>query len=353
MQFIIIPTIIATGILSIPSMAAQLAVHDMWMTPIAGSIIGFITVFLAWKLHELFPRMTPIQYNEKILGKILGSMLSFFLIFFYLHNTGLIVQQYTDFITMNVLTETPELIFSLSIMVVSALAVRGGIEVIARSAVICTTIFMLSSLSLLLLIKDMDVSLLLPIMENGITPVLKGGFVFGAWYSELFLLAFIFPFLNREKISVKPGILATIYIMLIFFYVNFFVLTVLGVTAGNQLYPVYSLIRAISVFDFFENFEVIITASWVLGNFVKISMFLYVVSLALAQLLRLSDYRIVVYPISLFIILFSQWGLPNYVVLVDYMKNIQPTYFLLVQVILPLCLLLIALARGMRGRKTN
>src|SRR5690606_15704610 len=106
MQFIIIPTIIATRILSIPSMAAQLAVHDMWMTPIAGSIIGFITVFLVWKLHELFPRMTPIQYNEKILGKILGSMLSFFLIFFYLHNTGLIVRQYTDFITMNVLTET-------------------------------------------------------------------------------------------------------------------------------------------------------------------------------------------------------------------------------------------------------
>jgi len=82
MEFIMIPTIIATGVLSIPSIAGRFARHDMWMTPIFGSVIGFITVFIVWKLHQLYPKMTPIQYSEKILGKAGGKLFSFALFSF-------------------------------------------------------------------------------------------------------------------------------------------------------------------------------------------------------------------------------------------------------------------------------
>lgn len=78
MELLLVPTIIATGILSIPSAAAKFAQHDMWMTPIAGSFLGFLTVFIAWKLHQLFPKMTPVQYSEEILGKLSGKIFGFF-----------------------------------------------------------------------------------------------------------------------------------------------------------------------------------------------------------------------------------------------------------------------------------
>lgn len=344
-----VPTIIATGILTIPSIAGRFAQHDMWMTPIIGSLIGFITVYIAWRLHQLFPKLTPIQYSEKILGKVLGKLFGFFLVSFYLHNTGLIVRQYSDFITGNVMRETPAVVFSISIVFVSALAVRGGIEVIARSAVICTTLFISTSAALLLLIKDIKIRFMLPILENGLLPVMKGGFVHNAWFSEFFLLAFIFPFIKSQRKALKSGMRASFYVMLILLYVHFFVLTLLGVSAVNQFYPVYSILRAISVFGFFENFEVIITASWVLGNFVKVSVFLYIASLGLAQLFRLSDYRLIVFPLSLLLVLFSYWGIPNIVVLIDYMTKIQPFYFVLVQTVFPLFLLIIALARRQRS----
>lgn len=139
--------------------------------------------------------------------------------------------------------------------------------------------------------------------------------------------------------------------MLLLLYVNFFVLTLLGTSSINQFYPVYSIVRAISVFGFFENFEVVITGSWVLGNFVKVSVFLYVACLGLAQLLRLSDYRLLVFPISVLLIFFSYWDIPNLVVLLDYMTKVQPFYFLIVQTMLPLFLLLIALARRKGSEK--
>lgn len=95
--------------------------------------------------------------------------------------------------------ETPSVIFSITILFVSALAVRGGIEVIARSAVICTTLFMSTALSLLLLIKDLEIGYMLPFLENGWLPVLRGSFIHQAWFSEFFLVAFLYPFMNHSK----------------------------------------------------------------------------------------------------------------------------------------------------------
>ncbi|WP_251560179.1 GerAB/ArcD/ProY family transporter [Mesobacillus maritimus] len=142
---------------------------------------------------------------------------------------------------------------------------------------------------------------------------------------------------------------ASFYVLIVLLYVHFFVLTVLGVSSVNQFYPVYSIVRAISVYGFFENFEIIITASWVLGNFVKVSVFLYVACLGLAQLLKLSDYRLLVFPMSVLMLFFSYWDIPNIVVLVDYMTKIQPFYFVFVQSVLPSVLLVIALARKKRS----
>lgn len=349
MEFIMVPAIIATGIITLPSIATKYAEHDMWMTPILSSLIGFITVFIAWKLHQLYPNMTPIQYSEQIVGKVLGRIFSGLLVLFYIHNSGLVIRQYSEFITLNVMRETPNVVLSISIMLVSALAARGGIEVIARSAVICTTLYLSTSVSLLLLIKDIDITFMLPILEDGLIPVVKGGIVYQAWFSELFLLAFIFPFIKDQNKTLKSGMKTSLYVMLIFVYINFFVLTVLGISARNQLYPVYSIVRSISVLGFFENFEVIITASWVLGNFVKMSIFVYVASISLAQLLRLSEYRLIVFPLSLLLIFFSYWDIPSIVSLLDYMIKVQPFYFVTVQTILPLCLLFIALARKKRG----
>jgi len=352
MEFMMLPTIIATGVLSLPAVAKKYAQQDMWMVPIVGSSIGFLTVYIAWKLHQLYPELSPVQYSEKIVGKVIGKLLGLLFVLFYIQNTGVIIRQYTEFITFNVLPETPNAALSISIMFVSALAVRGGIEVLARSAVICTTIFMITALCLFLLIKDIDVTNMFPILEHGIAPVFKGGFIYQAWFSELFLLAFIFPFIKNSQKSLKSGMKVSLYVLIIFLYFNFFVLTLLGLSSLNQLYPVYSIIRAISVLGFIENLEVLITASWVLGNFVKLSVFLYIASMALAHLLKSSDYRIFVFPISLLLIFFSYWGIPNIVLLMDYMTKIQPFYFISVQTIIPLILLLIALARRKRSESS-
>ena len=351
-EFIMIPTIIGTAILSIPSIDAKFAGHDMWMTPILGSLIGFLTVYIVWRLHELYPMQTPIEYSERIIGKAAGRVFGLLLTLFYIHNSGIIVREYSSFISTNVMTDTPIIIFSITILFVSALAVRGGLEVIARTAIICTTLFMSSSVVLLLLIKDIKLGYLLPFLENGLLPVMKGTLIHNSWFSEFFLLAFIFPYINNQKNGLKSGLRASLIVMFILLYVNFFVLTAIGTSAANLFYPVYAIIRSITVYNFFENFEVLITASWVLGNFVKISVFLYAASLSLAQLFRFSSYKVIVFPLSVLVFIVSYWDLPNLVVKVNYISTIQPFYLLTIQTIIPLFLLGIALIKRKRSEST-
>lgn len=349
LEIIMTSAIIGTGILSIPSIASRFAGHDMWMTPFLGSIIGFLTIFIVWKLHQLYPNLTPIEYSQKIVGKIGGIIFSILILFFYLHNTGLVLRQYTDFLTSNVMLQTPMMVFSVSLIFVSALSVRGGIEVIARTSIICTSFFMISSLVLLLLLRDLDLSQMLPFLENGFFPVIKGGLTHSAWFSEFFLMSFFFPFLNNKNNCLKAGMKTTFFVLIILLYVNFFVLTILGNSAANQFYPLYAVVRGISLFDFFENFEILITSSWVLGNYVKLSVFLYVSCLGLAQLLKLSDYRIIVFPLCIVVIFFSYWELPNTIVLINYIVKNQPFYFIFVQTILPFLLLIVARFRKKRS----
>ena len=52
-------------------------------------------------------------------------------------------------------------------------------------------------------------------------------------------------------------------------------------------------------------------AIWVVGAFVKISVFYYVVALGTAQWLNFSDYRPVVWPLGIIIVEFSFWSLPS------------------------------------------
>jgi len=347
-EFMMVPTIIGTGLLSIPAIAAKLALHDMWLTPLFGAITGYITVFIVWKIYKLYPTLTPYQYSEEILGKWIGKIVGLVFVFFYIQNCGLIVRQYSDFITSNVMHETPLVAFSTTLLFISGLAVRGGIEVVARSSVICSGIYIAWALVVLFIINKIDLGQLLPFLENGPLPLIKGSMIHSSWYSEFFLLAFLLPYLNNQKAALKAGMKSVFYVMVLLFYVSFFVLTLFGLTSMNQLYPVYTMIRSLSLFGFFENFEVLVTAAWVLGNYVKTSVFLYVSCIGIAQIFRLSDYRLIVFPVCLLILLFSYWNVPNIVFLIHYMFTIQPFYFMIVQTFLPFVLLMVGMYRKKR-----
>ena len=92
MAIIMYPTIVATAILGIPSITAKYAKNDLWLSPIFASLIGYVTVYIAYKLHKLYPKQTVIQFSEQIMGRFAGKIIGLLFLFFYIQTTGQITR---------------------------------------------------------------------------------------------------------------------------------------------------------------------------------------------------------------------------------------------------------------------
>lgn len=69
------PTLIGTAILYLPSGMAAAANNDLWISPVFASVLGFLNVHVADRLHRLYAKQTIIEYSEHIVGRVRGKIL--------------------------------------------------------------------------------------------------------------------------------------------------------------------------------------------------------------------------------------------------------------------------------------
>jgi len=346
MGVIMYPTILATAVLIVPAISAKFARNDLWLSPLLASLSGFLTMALAYQLHRRFPKQSVIQYGEKIAGRAAGKAIGLLFLLFYLHTNGLIVRQYADFVSSAFMPNTPMIVISASLVAVVSLSVRSGIEGVARSSFFCSLLFAGAAVILLPLIPDLDAKNILPIMEHGILPAIRGMIVPQSWFCEFFLISFLLPYVSNAKDGLKWGTWSVIAVTMALVYTNLFILFLYGERVQDLIYPMLTATRYIRIGGFIENFESIVMMIWVLGNFVKISVFHYAVSIGFAQWLRLTDFKALVFPIGVLVVLSSIWSLPDFQLVGFYISNTFPIYATIIQAGIPALLYLIALMRG-------
>lgn len=351
MSMMMYPTILATAILSVPSVTAGYAKQDLWLSPIIASFIGFVTVYIAVQLHKLYPGQTIVQSTEQIIGRFMGKVVVFFILLFYIEITGQIVRSYSEFIASSFLFKTPISIVIASMLLLCAFAVQGGLETIGRITQLFFPVFFVPLIILIFLLSpNFEIKNILPVLEEGVIPPIKGAVILSGWFAEFFLIAFFLPSLSDGKKALKQGLIIVLAVMVTLIAVSLTTLFVLGVTTSSKTYPLMNASRYISWADFFENLDAIVMAIWIMGAFVKLSVFYYVIVLGTAQWLNLSSYRFIIWPIGILIAEFSFWSIPDTMAFARDENQSFPFYSLLIQTLLPLCLLVIALIRK-RGRK--
>ncbi|PJN88634.1 GerAB/ArcD/ProY family transporter [Bacillus sp. mrc49] len=356
MAFMLYPTIVATAILGIPSVTAKFANTDFWISPIFASFLGYLTVYLAVKLHKLYPGQTIIQYSEQIVGRWIGKIVGFLFLSFYIQVTGLIVREYAEFVVDSFLINTPIIVVMASMVLLCAFVVHGGLEGLGRAALLFIPVFLIPQIILFILVfPDLEFKNIFPVLAKGVMPPLKGSIVPGGWYTEFFLISFLLPFLVDKKKGMRYGMMTVFAVMATLVIVNLIVLFVLGATTPSKVYPLMNVARYISFADFFEHMESFIMAIWVVGAFVKISVFFYATALGTAQWLNISDYRPIVWPLGILIVITGFWSISNSMDLERYNVNAFPFYGTLIQTLIPLLLLLIAIIgnKNKKSKKSN
>ncbi|GIP17949.1 germination protein [Paenibacillus montaniterrae] len=298
--------ILATGILFIPASVYDAAKQDIWLSPIWASPVGFLCIFIAYKLNKLYPEDTIIQYSQRILGTFLGKTLGLILLLMLVTSLSVMFWQYGEFVVSEFLPHTPKFVIIGMMILLCASAVHGGLEVVGRLAGMVFPIFFLLFLVIIvLLLPDIEIKRMLPIMENGMMPSLKGSLVLYTWFAQFGIVYFFLPFLtNREK-AMKFGMLSVLVVMLTLVLTNIVVIWIFGNVTENFNAPFMSASRYISIAEFLSHLESLVMAIWIAGTFIKLCAFYYTVVLGTAEWLNLSDYRPLVLPLGLVIGVFS------------------------------------------------
>ncbi len=315
-QFALLAIYIAIGdtILVLPSIPAMVAGRDAWISAVLGLVIGLGIVLLYGTLGKRNQGMTFVEYAEKLLGRWIGGLLACGLLFYLLISSAGHVREIGDFMTTQMMPETPIHAIHIFYASVVLMAAYLGLEPIARTGEFFFPFLILFLIVFItFLVPSVEWNNLLPVMEKGVGPVLKGAVTTTAYpFAELLVLLMVMPQV-KNQLAVKGNFMkGALFGGLIIALIIFLSVSILGQDlAARNMYPSYALAKKIDVGQFLQRIEVILAFMWLLTSFIKTSIFFYVFHITLAQIFRLRQYRSMVLPSGLLLVSFAILISPN------------------------------------------
>lgn len=343
-----------TAILRVMAMSAG---KDAWLAILLGTAGGLAIFWIYVSLYRLYPELPLTGYIRAILGKGLGWPLGLLYILFFIHGGARDLREGGDLLISSVMEQTPIIVVN-AVMVLSIVYVLNkGIEVVARTAqIFIMTIAILGFLSIFLLLFAgvIDISRLLPVMGNGLGPViqttLKQTIEFP--HEEVICFAMLLPYLNNREKGIRAGFAAVLTSGLLLSFSTALNIAVLGIDiAGRSTFPLLSTIRLINIGEIIQRLDVFVVLTLIVGDFFKVAIFFYAAVLAAADLFRIKDYRQLVLPIGIIILFVSMMISSSFIEQIEEGDVLLVTVFLWFGVLIPIFLLAAAGVRKWFGSR--
>ena len=346
---------VGTSILLIPATLTSQVKQDAWIAAILGLVIGLVVIWLFTIIASWFPKLTYIQINEKIFGKILGKMISILVIFMAIIYTSVLITYSGAFLITQMYPKTPMVYLNVLMVLIVVMAVRLGLETIARTAEILIFVFFFLFIFLAVSISpQIDVENLEPFFQVKINTLFKSSLGLIATSSvNAIVLLLIFPaFVKEVEKARKYFFVGNIIGGVVVIVITLLCIFVLGSnTTARQVYPSYALAKVINIGDFLTRIESLMATLWIMGLFFKATIYFYVATFGLSQILNMKDYRPLTYPLGLIIVVLSVITFPNIVYLQTFASETIVSFSLVIGLFFPLLLVVVYMMRRKKLKK--
>jgi spore germination protein KB len=306
---------IGTSILVIPSSLAAIAKQDAWVVPIVATGIGWLIIRLFIKIGDTFPTMNLVEINELVFGKWIAMVVNILFVFFSLHTSAQVLYYVGNFLTTEIMAETPIEVINILFMVIIVMGVRLGLETLARTAeIFIPWVFLLYAIFLFSVSPQSQLKRMEPILEAGLHPIIHATLIYLS-YSCLPLVVMLVFFpkeLNARKDIQKSFSVGFIGGSILMIILTFVTILVLGPEfTARQAYSVYVLAKGINIANFLQRIEAIIAGIWFITIYFKLAFYFFSSVLSLSQTLKLKDYSPLVYPMGIMVVVLSFNVYPN------------------------------------------
>lgn len=283
--------VVASAQLYLIGLTARIARRDAWLAVPAAAPVGLVVLLLLVLAGRKYPGESLVRAADR-LPRGLRKLVPLPLLLWLTHSTGVLANEFAQFISTTLLPLAPKAIILLPGMLVGGYAVYLGIETVGRMAeLLVPPMTVISALILLLTLPEFSLEHLEPVLFAGPVPVLRASLAPGAWYAELVILGLLAPHLARIRRFGAVSLGGWLAITAALFFMGVGTMGVWGLLAGHLTFPFYSLGTLVEVGDFLPRFDVVTTAVWTGGMFVKFMLFLYAEASGWADWLGRDDHR--------------------------------------------------------------
>lgn len=312
---------------------------DLWLAVLLGIVVSFPFVTLYARVLAIFPEKDLFDIVEIVFGKWIGKGFILIYTWFAFLLGALVIRNFGDYVRVTGLPETPKILPMFLLTLLCLWGVKEGIEVLGR----WSKFFLIFSLCLigvmiLLLSNLYKIENILPILYNGVEPLLHGVWgVFAFPFSETLLFMLVLAPTAKSNSPYRMfwgGLLSGGFVLFI---------TALSqiLALGFHLYegtffPLYFMVRLLHVGDFLQRLEIVPAVAFLTGGFVKISICLLAASRGIAKLFNCPDYRFIVTPMAMLMLNLAYLVYDNIIHMVKGISDVWRFYAFPFEVILPL-----------------
>lgn len=307
-----------------------------YLSILIGFIFGFIPLLIYLYIMDSNPDLNIVQLNEKIFGKFFGKIINSILCVFIFLFTIITFWNLGDFVNSQFLNATPTFAITIAFLIPIIYIIHKGFNTISRTALILFYVNILAFLLIVFsLVPQIEINNLLPFMEEGIVPVLKGSYNFVAYnLLPLFLLTIIPKknIINNNK--TKKHII--IMYMLSSFAIILVMLMITGIFGINLAqtfaYPEYHVLKRISLFNSLQRLESMISLTWLFAFFITLSLSLYYVCENIKVTFNITNKKIIttiIVAISVIALILSEFIFKNHTQAQSFLLKVFPNLMLI------------------------
>jgi spore germination protein KB len=322
------------------------AYQDSWLSYLLAWVGGALLLGLYIWLVKLYPGQTLVGILKEAFGKYLGGLLSLLYIGYFIHLGSLILNNFVEFSVVTLYPETPAWFIAICYILPAVYILLNGFEILARlSELLVPFLPMLVGFLFIILLPRYAINNLFPFLERGIKPVLSSALTTLSFpFGEVVVFLMIFPLLNKQDELVKDSYTALVIVGVILFLITSRDLLTLGPDRFNRsVFPPLVSTRLIPNLDI--TLSPIIAINLMVGGGIKGTICFYAAAEGIKQVFNLEDYKAVVFPLAVLIMILALWTFDNIVEMMWWGMNIYPLYALPFQVVIPVLILVVTLIK--------
>lgn len=313
--------------------------QDIWISQLFAIAFTIPAVLMFARIMKLFPGKNLFEIIDELFGKIFGKVLIVLLVWYALHLSASVLRNFTDFIQVTTMPETPQLPVAIMLLAPILYLARCRTGVFGKWSVVTFVIISTIILfTILLSIEAMDWNNILPVMEHDMGTLLNSSYqLFTLPLGETFLFLGIADSLKKGDSPYK----AYLYGILFIGFSSLLILprNVLVLGPGMMevtYYPSFAVGRIINPGDFFARIENMLSMNYIFTGITKITLCIVFVVKGIASLFKIPEYRKILAPICLLCLALSIISYHSVMDLFDFVKRYYPIYTIPFQILIPL-----------------